>query len=91
MISATITSVIANGLNVTLQYTLSDDQDATYSVMGIIPIPVGWTPEDINTYLTPIIDAANYAASLKPLISAKMGSLNPIPNKVAVSNETPLS
>lgn len=89
MISATILNIQQDGQSISLDYILIDDQDPNYSKQGVLPISIGWLQQDIVNQLTPILDAANYAVSLKPLLTVQIKSPNPAPSPV-VTNLPPV-
>lgn len=80
MISATILNILNDHATVAIEYVLLDDKDANYNAQGTLTVPLGWTTSDITTAIIPIVDAANYAASLKPLLNMQIISPNLAPD-----------
>lgn len=79
MISATILSVDVKGSSVSLRYRLTDDQNPGYVDEGALGLSLSDTPATISTTLAAIVDTANFAQSLQPLVNTQVTSKNPVP------------
>jgi len=73
MINATILGVSTVGVQVFVQYRLSAGKD------GQISVAMNSSPSDINALIAAIVDAANYAESLRPLINTTVVTTTPPP------------
>lgn len=68
MITAKIIGFMRTGTTVSAQYALSNGED------GQVVIPAGSKIDEIKSILASIVDAANYAESLVPLIETEIAS-----------------
>lgn len=76
MITARVIGVSYLGVKTFVQYALTDGKD------GQIEVPLGSSVDYIKSQLAAIVDAANYADSIKPLVDTEVVSAVPPPEKV---------